>query len=415
MSSIRSDQLLIHFENGVGYDFGYVVIDSILNNTSSGGVRITEDISLEEIKAMAAEMTLKYNFIGLNRGGAKSGIKIPDNTSSKDRKKLLAEFGRRLGPIMRAGIYYPGRDMNCSEEDLSLIYKGAGFSLGKVTDTSFFTAISLENAVMACKEVYGFKDPVKVAIEGFGSVGRFLAERLNPEAFHIVGVSTRNGAIYRQEGLSLDMLLEYKKEYGDDFVLKFKDAEKIEKKKVLHLDVDILIPCARTWSINEDNVNNIKSRLIVPGANVPYTDGALEILHKKGTVCLPGFVCNSGGVYGSSMFDRRITLKKIELLSETYFKRAIRALLVKSNELQISPVNLAVMIAKMRFERQKIKCENPAVYKKIMKRTLPRRLFPKSVSRSLWVNGFRANLEELEKEILGFQVNETDRGVFANE
>lgn len=415
MSSIGSDQLLIHIENGEGYDLGYVVIDSILNNTSSGGVRITGDISLEEIKAMAAEMTLKYNFIGLNRGGAKSGIKIPEKISNKDRKKLLTEFGRRLGPIMKAGIYYPGRDMNCSEEDLSLIYKGAGFSLGKVTDTSFFTAISLEKAVMACKEVYGLKDPVKVAIEGFGSVGRFLAERLNPEAFHIIGVSTMNGAIYRQEGLPLNKLLEYKKEYGDDFVLQFTDAEKIEKKAVLHLDVDILIPCARTWSINEDNVSKIESRLIVPGANVPYTDGALEILHKKGTICLPGFVCNSGGVYGSSMFDRRITLKNIELFSETYFKRVIKALLNKSNGLHISPVNLAIMIAKMRFNRQKIKCENPAIYEKIIKKTLPKGFFPRSIMRAFWINGFRANFEELEKEIMGFQANENDRGIISNE
>ncbi|MGA1863752.1 MAG: Glu/Leu/Phe/Val dehydrogenase dimerization domain-containing protein [bacterium] len=415
MPSIGTDQLLIQIENGVGCDFGYIVIDSILNNTSSGGVRITGDISLEEIKAMAAEMTLKYNFIGLNRGGAKSGIKIPEKTPKEDRKKLLAEFGRRAGPIIRAGIYYPGRDMNCSEEDLSLIYKGAGCFIGKVTDTSFFTAVSLEKSVTACKEVYGLKDPVKVAIEGFGSVGGFLAERLNPEVFHIIGVSTKNGAIYRQEGLPLNQLLEYKKEYGDDFVLRFKDAERIEKKAILNLDVDILIPCARTWAINEDNVGEIKSRLIIPGANVPYTDGVLEVLQEKGAICLPGFVCNSGGVYGSSMFDRGINLKNIERFSEIYFKRVIKALLNKSKESHISPVNLAIMIAKMRFKRQKIKCENPAIHEKIMNRSLTKRLSPKPVLRALWMNGFRANLEELEEEIMGFQANENDRRGISNE
>ncbi len=408
MSSDGFNQLLIHVENEMGNDFGYLVIDSVLNNTSSGGVRIAEDISLEEIKAMAREMTLKYNFIGLNRGGGKCGIKITEKTSDKERKDILNEFGRKLSPIIKAGIYYPGRDMNCSEEDLRMIYKGAGFSLGKLTDTSFFTAVSLEKAIVACKEVYKLKDPVKVAIEGFGSVGGYLAERLNPDAFHIVGISTKKGAIYRQEGLPLDNLLEYKKKYGDDFVTRFTGAEMIERNEVLNLDVDILVPCARTWAINEDNVSNVKSPLIVPGANVPYTEGALNILNKKGTICLPGFVCNSGGVYGSSMFDNRITLKNIEMLSEIYFKRVIRALLNKSNELNISPVNLAVMIAKMRFKRQKIRNENPVVYKKIMRKSLPKRLFPKPVLGSFWLNGFRANLKELEKEILGFCVNETD-------
>ena len=96
----------------------------------------------------------------------------------------------------------------------------------------------------------------------------------------------------------------------------------------MHLNVDILIPCARTWAINEDNVGEIKSRLIVPGANVPYTDGVLEVLQEKGVICLPGFVCNSGGVFGSSMFDRGIALKNIERFSETYFKRLCQMLMI---------------------------------------------------------------------------------------
>ncbi|MGA1841296.1 MAG: Glu/Leu/Phe/Val dehydrogenase dimerization domain-containing protein [bacterium] len=403
MSLTKFDNMVIHVEKDSGYEMGYVVIDSIINNTSSGGVRIVEDVSLAEIKALAREMTLKFSFAGLNRGGAKCGIQIPDKISDKERASFLMEFGRKMGSIIQTGIYFPGRDMNCSEDDLRAIYRGAGFTLGKITDTSYFTAISLENAIMACKEVYNLRHPISLAIEGFGNVGRYLAERLDPDIFRIVALSTVKGGIFNSEGLELNEILEFKKRYGDEFVLKFPDAEAIEKESILTLGVDILIPCARTWSINENNVQKIKACFIVPAANAPYTQGALNQLDPKKTTCLPGFVCNSGGVYASSMFDNGVCLKEIEKTSETIFRGIIRSLLDKGRTLDISPVEIATLIAMKRFERKKMENGNPGIFKRVKKKIFSKGRFPKPLYRALWVKEFKANLIELEKEISEFQ------------
>ena len=398
--------MVIHVENDSGNEMGYVVIDSIINNTSSGGVRIMEDVSLAEIKALAREMTLKFSFMGLNRGGAKCGIQISDKISNGERVSLLMDFGRKMGSIIQTGIYFPGRDMNCSEDDLLAIYRGAGFALGKITDTSFFTAVSLENAIMACKEVYNLRPPISLAIEGFGNVGRYLSERLDPDIFHIVALSTVKGGIFNPEGLSLNEILEYKKRYGDEFVLNFPGAEIIEKESILTLAVDILIPCARTWSINENNVQKINARFIVPAANAPYTQGALNQLDPGKTICLPGFVCNSGGVYASSMFDNGVCLKEIEKISETLFRCIIKTLLDKGRTLDVSPIEISTVTALKRFEKRKKENGNPGIFKKVMKKIVKKGRLPRSLYRALWVKEFKANLIELEKEISGFIVND---------
>jgi len=123
----------------------YLVINSLRCGTSSGGLRIAEDIDHEEVSTLAREMTLKFSFIGLPRGGAKSGLRIPSGTDASGKKSILQEVGRRLGAIIRAGIYYPGMDMNCGPDDLRAFYQGAGIKLGRITDTSFFTALSVAN------------------------------------------------------------------------------------------------------------------------------------------------------------------------------------------------------------------------------------------------------------------------------
>lgn len=404
MPSKGFNDLTIIVKNDLDHDIGYVVINSILNNTSSGGVRIMEDISLAEIKSLAKEMTLKYSFIGLNRGGAKSGIKIPKNSSRQERISIIEEFGQRISPLISAGIYFPGRDMNCSEEDLRTIYNGAGTTLDKITNTSYFTAVSLENAIMACKDVYALPKPVTLAIEGFGSVGRYLAERLNQDVFKIAALSTIKGAIFNPEGLPLNNLMEYKEKYGDDFVFEFPDAEIIKKETILTADADILIPCARTWSINDENASKVKARFIVPAANAPYTQGALNVLSKQKTVCLPGFVCNSGGVYASSMFDNGISLKDIEMNSEIYFREVIKTLLKKSLELDMSPVEIATMVAIKRFEKNKAENGNSGIYERALKRALAKGLFPRSIYRVLWLKRFKSNLINLESDIEGFKI-----------
>lgn len=391
--------LSINIETGILT--GSVAIDSIVNDTSSGGMRIAEDISFEEIKALAAEMTLKYSFIGLPRGGAKSGIKMPAGLAGTERIRALEDFGGRLAPIIKAGIYFPGMDMNCGPEEMKAIYRGAGFTMGDVTDTSYFTAISVENAVYALEKYIKKDGPVTVAIEGFGSVASYLAQRLPPERFRIVALSTINGAVEDKSGFDVKGLIEARKGYRDGLVEKLGQGKRVEKEDVLRADVDLLIPSARTWVINRSNVREVKARFIVPVANAPYTEETIDVLHEASVVCLPGFVTNSGGVYASSLFDSGVAVESIEKISARYYRAVVDGLLEKSFALKESPVRVAEKIARARLAAR-LNGGGGELSGRLLKKMYRKRMVPKSYYSKVVLNNFVDNLKALDGEIKAY-------------
>ncbi|MFO0752891.1 MAG: Glu/Leu/Phe/Val dehydrogenase dimerization domain-containing protein [Thermodesulfovibrionales bacterium] len=392
---IRS--LSIHFELDGGVP-AFVVVDSTVENTSSGGLRIQEDITLEEVRTLAREMTLKYSFIGLPRGGAKSGIAIPSSASPDGKKSLLREMGNRLAPLIRKGIYYPGMDMNCGPEDLKELYRGAGITLSKVTDTSYFTALSVAGAVEACRDFLGeSKRPLTLAIEGFGSVGSWLARRLPHESFRIAAVSTVRGAVTGEGGLPLPELLSLRKEYGDECVLRM-PGKKIPREEILAAEVDLLLPSARTWALHRGNAGSVRARCIVPIANAPYTGEALQMLQERGIVCLPGFVANSGGVFASSLYDSGVPSGEIERISGTLFSGAVSRLLMKSREAGQSPVRIAERIALARLEAAGgAGSEQRKRRGAFRKRVLPRAWYARQ-----YAVEFSGNLRLLQRQIEGY-------------
>lgn len=381
---------------------GFVAIDSLVNNTSSGGMRIAEDMDELETRTLAREMTLKFSFIGLPRGGAKSGLQIPAGTGQAEKRAILTELGRRLAPIIRAGIYYPGMDMNCGPEDLRALYKGAGFNLpDKATDTSYFTAISVANAIQASVSEGTFPNrPLTVAIEGFGSVGCYLATRLPADQFRIVALSTVRGAIVNPEGFSPELLAESRRQYGDELVSQLPGGCSVEMEAVLTAEVDILVPAARTWSIHAGNVHNIRAKVIVPAANAPFTAETIGILHQRGIVSLPGFVTNSGGVYASSLYDSGVDNGTIEDISSQYYRSAVAALLRRSRELGQSPVMVAERVALQRLQAKMAGQGGASRADKLLKRLFQKGLAPRTVYGRRIAAAFVENLQQLERQIL---------------
>ncbi len=380
----------------------FVVIDSCLGNTSSGGLRIAEDMDELETRTLAREMTLKFSFIGLPRGGAKSGLQIPAGTGKDEKRAILTELGRRLAPIISAGIYYPGMDMNCGPEDLRSLYKGAGFNLpDKATDTSYFTAVSVDNAIQACVSEGAFSNrALTVAIEGFGSVGCYLATRLPADQFRIVALSTVKGAIINENGFSPELLAESRRQYGDELVSHLPGGRSVEMEAVLAADVDILVPAARTWSIHAGNVSNIRARVIVPAANAPYTAETIGILHERGIVSLPGFVTNSGGVYASSLYDSGVDKNTIEDISSQYYRSAVAALLRRSRELAQSPVIVAERVALQRLQAKMAGHGSAGRADRLLKRLFQKGLAPRTVYGRRIAAAFVENLQQLERQIL---------------
>lgn len=321
---------------------GYIVIDSFVNGSSSGDTRIASDVAVEEVAALAREMTFKFRFFRLSRGGAKCGIRVPPNKTPEERLVLLQRFGASVAPLIGKGLYYPGADLGCGTEELAAIYRGAGFALGPQTDTAFFTAMTVGAAVEVCKEhCLGASQVARVAIEGFGKVGAHLAVRLDPARYRIVAVSTEHGALFDAGGLSVPDLVSARERQGDGFVRHFGQGRRISCAEVLGADAEILVPAARTWSIGPDNASGIRARVVVPAANAPYASGALEVLAGKGIVCLPGFVSNAGGVLGSTLKDRGLSEERIEEVVRNLYRPVVQVLVRRSEALVTSPVALA--------------------------------------------------------------------------
>ena len=310
---------------GDGYE-GFVVVDSLVGDTSAGGVRIYDDLELAEIGDLAREMSFKYALFRLPRGGAKAGLRLATNLSREERTQALTDFGRKLGPIVRNGIYNPGMDMNCGPNELRAIYAGAGIPLGAVTDTSWFTALGVFHALESCAEALGrAQGPLTIAVEGFGSVARHLAERL-PARYRIVALSTVAGAVQHASGFDPHRVMELRDAHGDDLVAQL-DGESIDLRTVFAAPVDILIPAARTRSLTVDLAKAVAARAVVPIANAPYGDGAVDALHCRGVICLPGYVVNVGGVLASSLYDQGVPRPAIEHLFATRYRDAVARLL----------------------------------------------------------------------------------------
>lgn len=380
---------------GDGYQ-AYLVIDSVANESSSGGVRIAEEVPLEEVQALAREMSLKYALFRLPRGGAKMGISMSPALAAAEKLRLLTEIGRKLGPIIRTGVYNPGMDMNCGPEELRAIYAGAGVTLGRVTDTSYFTALSVENALEACYEESGASGRWTIAVEGFGRVAGHLAERLAADRYRIVALSTLCGAVRSPDGWDGKRLAAQRAEAGDRVVGRV-GGEAIESEDLLLAPVDVLLPSTRTWVITRRLAERIRARVIVPIANAPYEEGAVACLRAKGVLCLPGFLTNAGGVFGSTLFDTGVAVDEVEQLIERQYRPAVRQILRRSSELGIPPVELAQRVATGELEARS---QRPGPSGKVAKlwRRLARRL-PTVLGRRVARRNFMGNMHALRSDV----------------
>ncbi len=385
--------------SGPGYE-GFVVIDSILGNTSSGGVRIAADLELEEVRDLAREMTLKYSLFRLPRGGAKAGLRLADTVTPKAKQDALRDFGRRLGPILRDGIYNPGMDMNCGPEDLQALYAGAGIHIGAPTDTSFFTAITAANALEGIADAWGGTPPFTLAIDGFGSVGRHLAALLPANRFRITAISTVRGAVQHPEGFEAAALVAAR-DRDRDALVGTVGGTPLDPGAILELPVDLLVPAARTGSITAAVAERIQARAIVPVANAPYRPGTAARLQERGIQCLPGYLGNAGGVFGSSLHDNGLSVEEIQRLIGGRFRPLVRELITRSGALGRSPVEVVEGFATREAERRSTLSLHRSLGERIaarLSRRLPRRT-RQAAARRQCVTAFDA----LEADLAGLR------------
>lgn len=360
MDDFNSPQLICKVEdNELGFK-GFLVIDSLLGGHCAGGVRMTPTVTEEEIIQLAGSMTKKFGFLNIHMGGAKSGIVFPCNESPERRKAILTAFGKKLGFILRAGIYYPGTDIGTKEEDIQLIERGAGINAyveegTDNRDSGYFTALA---AVSAAKEIAKFTkmdvSKTTVAVEGFGKVGRSLAREISKQAM-VVGISTIKGAIYNHKGLDVERLYDDCKKCGEDVVHVYQPAEKISVEDLLSADIDILFLCGKPKSITPGNVYKVKAKIVIGAGNLCFDNSAEEILHQQGIYVFPDFITSCGGVLGLTLKEKGLSAENIDKVIREDFSEKIKQFIELSWGKKQSPFKIADDIVRKNIERMKLK------------------------------------------------------------
>jgi len=196
-----------------------------------------------------------------------------------------------------------------------------------------------------------------VAIEGFGKIGESVAKVLSEKGAKVIAISTLKGGIYNSKGLDVKRLSEIKTKYGEGVVDHYSDANKITKKDLLCLAVDILLPCAGPWTINSKNAHKVKAKIICPGANIPIAKDVEKILFNKKIISLPDFVTNSGGVLGSYMGSLLSEQDKRGIIENVFCKRVGQVIEI-SEARCVPPIEIAEKIAVKRFNIMNSKFEN---------------------------------------------------------
>lgn len=290
---------------------GYRVQHSTVMGPSKGGIRYADFVDLDEVKALAGWMTLKCAVVGLPYGGAKGGITVdPTKLSEGELERLTRAYTRALKDVFGVDTDIPAPDMNTGGREMAWItheygrLKGGifpgvitgkplelGGSQGRTPATGWGVMIT---CMLALKKLGLDPKTISCAVHGFGNVGSWGAKFLYEQGLKIVAIGDHTGAYYNADGLDIPAAFAHREAHKS--LEGFTGGSKITNEALLELDVDVLAPCAIENCITSDNVNNIKAKVIVEGANGPIAAEADAVINSKGIFVVPDILANAGGV-----------------------------------------------------------------------------------------------------------------------
>jgi glutamate dehydrogenase (NAD(P)+) len=290
---------------------GYRVTHNIARGPSKGGIRYHPDVTLDEIKALAMWMTWKCALMGLPFGGAKGGVICDPKAMSRSElermtRRFTSEIINEIGPEKDI----PAPDVGTDAATMAWIFDtysmNKGHSvLGVVTGKPLTIGGSLGRAeatargalfclVSALQQQDRSLAGVRIAVQGFGTVGSYFAKLAAEEGAVVVAISDSKGGLYNASGLDVAAAFAHKRSGGA--LAELENGEQISNDELLLLDCDVLAPCALEQVITADNADQVKARIIVEGANGPVTPAGDEILEANGVRVLPDVLANAGGV-----------------------------------------------------------------------------------------------------------------------
>jgi glutamate dehydrogenase (NAD(P)+) len=281
-----------------------LVVDNVAKGPSIGGIRMAPDVSSEECFRLARAMTFKNAAAGLPHGGGKIVLYGDPKMPKPDKEHLIRALAKGL---RNEETYIFAPDMGTDEECMAWIRDEVGRVVGLPREIGGIpldeigaTGWGLSHVVdVALRDCDFDLNGARVVVQGFGAVGKHVTRFLAAKGAVLVAVADSQGAIHNPTGLNVDELLSLKQDGKS--VTAYQDAKTMDRDAVIAVECDIWIPAARPDVVNADNVQRLNTRLVVEGANIPFTHEAEKYLADKGILCVPDFIANAGGVICAAM------------------------------------------------------------------------------------------------------------------
>ena len=298
------DGSIAHFE-------GYRVQHSLSRGPGKGGVRFHPDVTLEEVMALSAWMTVKTAAVNLPYGGAKGGIRVdPKKLSMKELEKVTRRYTSEIGIIIGPHTDIPAPDVNTNGQIMAWMMdtysmNTGGTSTGVVTGKPLHLGGSLGRVKATGRGVFVTGREAarrigldlrgaRIAVQGFGNVGSVAAELFAEAGAKIVAVQDHTGTVVNENGLDLSKLIPISRTRAG--AAGFEGGEKVPNEQFWEVPCDILIPAALEGQITAARAQKTTAKLVLEGANGPTVPEADDILAERGVLVVPDVICNAGGV-----------------------------------------------------------------------------------------------------------------------
>jgi glutamate dehydrogenase/leucine dehydrogenase len=330
---------------------GVLVVDNVAMGPSIGGIRMAPDVSVEECVRLARAMTLKNSAARLPHGGGKAVIVADPAAARPEKERLIRSFAHAIAAI---DDYIPGPDMGTNEIAMAWVKDAIGRAVGlpraiggipldEIGATGFGLSIALEVA----ERYSGLAiDGARVAVQGFGSVGKHAARFLCARGARLVAASDSRGCCHAAGGIDVQALIAFKD--AGHCVAEYEHAEALPRDAILDVDCDIWIPAARPDVLNAENVHRLKARVVAEGANIPATPEAERQLAARGVLVIPDFIANAGGVICAAMEWHQATERQALQAIEEKIRANVDEVLAMAQARHVLPRAAALELARAR-------------------------------------------------------------------
>ena len=309
-------ELTVHFpvkmdDGHVQVYTGYRVQHNLGRGPAKGGIRYHQDVSLDEVKALAMWMTWKCAVVAIPYGGGKGGVIVdPKQLSMKELEALTRRFTTEIEVLIGPERDIPAPDVNTNAQVMAWmmdtysmhqghtvpgVVTGKPISLGGSEGRHEATARGTVYCIVEAANHLGLDlSRARVVVQGFGNAGSIAARLITAEGATVIAVSDSTGGIHNPDGLDVDRVIAWKAEHGTARGLP--GALEVSNSEILEIECDVLIPAALENQITARNADRIRARIIAEAANGPTTPEADTALHERGVFMIPDILCNAGGV-----------------------------------------------------------------------------------------------------------------------